>query len=103
MTLLHNELSNLAEEICSAREDVIFSDTLALSPGIAQKERAARIKSLALIQLASCFEKFLSSCIEKTNTEISAMGIKSNILKPSLLTLAFNDTLLSIKNSEGEK
>lgn len=103
MTFLNRELDFLAEEIASAREDVTFADTLALSSTISQRERAARIKSLALIQLAASFERFLSACIEKINIELSTRNLKSSQVKNSLLALAFHDTFTSIKNTEGEK
>lgn len=103
MTFLDKELNNLAEEIYLAKDDVLFSDTLAISKLDSNRKRSARIKALALIQTASSFEIFLSKCIEKLNIEISNSGTEFSKIKKSILSLALHEMFNSAKDTEGEK
>ena len=72
-----------------------------LKASMAQRKGMARYKAGAYIWVAACLEAYIKAFVPAVVREINESSISATQLRPSLLTLLFDDTFKSIQNKSG--
>lgn len=91
-----NELEYASRELTRIQKELLYADTIVLSPNPQQKDFSALIRAYSYVWLAAALERVTTDVLKSTVRELNTLLLTGENTKTCLLTMAYNPYIASI-------